>query len=231
MNNFSYDDLAREHVKSICPRGAAPAAQLAAIHEAFGGFDAIKTAAVAYCDQHNDAMVAESECDPLDVDDFKCALEDAINDECESLLHDVEVTEDLEDAKASVIGNACWREYAANVMLAIESASENDDVIHATLRTAGASAEEADAIMSTWWENDSDLTAQHAWSVLETYRRDFINQLTSRIASGEQDVVLSDFQERLQLPEGWGWSDVESRLVAGVFTTDDIERAINAALC
>ena len=126
VNSFSYNDLAREHVRSAYSYNTSAAEKLAAIYEAFSTDEKIRAAAVAYCDAHNESLVEESDSEPLDVDDFKCAFDEEINEECETLLHDVEVDEDLADAKASIIANAAWKEYAADVMSAIRTVAEID---------------------------------------------------------------------------------------------------------
>lgn len=232
---FSLNDQARELLAVAIRDLDTPAEKLKFLHDNYAAKDAITEVAKDYCDGENSACMDREDFDPeedsLDAGDFALALEEELNDLCESLLHEHEVTDDLAEAKAAIVANADWKDYAKDVDAAIESASrEDDDVMRSALENAGGDVREVARIMSNIRENDSDHTSQHAASLLETHRRDWLKQLCERIASGEQDIDISDFASRLELEDGWDWSVVEQMLVSGAITCDHIEDQIDAAL-
>ncbi len=59
---------------------------------------------------------------------------------------------------------------------------------------------------------------------------EWLDELTAKIASGDQDLDLVEFARLLSLGDEWDWSDVLRLLDAGELTRDGIAWAVNSPL-
>jgi len=55
-------------------------------------------------------------------------------------------------------------------------------------------------------------------------------ELMRMIAAGDHDIDIDDFVQRLDLPEGWDWGDIEDRIQRGHWTAEFIDATIHRGL-
>lgn len=56
------------------------------------------------------------------------------------------------------------------------------------------------------------------------------DSLMHAIATGEHDIDLADFEQRLNLPEAWDWETVLAQIEDGELTAQEVDNAIHRGL-
>jgi hypothetical protein len=87
---------------------------------------------------------------------------------------------------------------------------------------------------ANWTDYARDVVQSVAAQVeinMESYDdREWLDAMTRRIGSGDQDIDILKFAESLDLSEGWDWGEVAIKMEEGELTRSQIDRAITRSL-